>query len=43
MRNILYPLIWVGGVIVVQRLPELPSGAWRLAIAVLVLLLCLTG
>ena len=43
MRNTLYPLVWVGGVIVVQRLPELPSGAWRLAIAVLILLLCLTA
>lgn len=40
MRNTLYPLVWVSGVIVVQHLPDLPSGAWRLAIAV-VLLVCL--
>ncbi len=43
MRNTLYPLVWLGGVIVVQRLPELPSAAWRLAIAALILMLCLTA
>jgi hypothetical protein len=41
MRNTLYPLVWVGGVIVVQHLPELPSAAWRLAIVGLILILCL--
>ena len=43
MRNTLYPLVWVGGVIVVQHLPELPSAAWRLAIVGLILILCLTA
>ena len=43
MRNTLYPLVWVGGVILVQRLPELPTAAWRLAIVGLILILCLTA
>lgn len=39
MRNTLFPLAWVAGVIAVQRLPELPSAPIRVAMAVLALLL----